>query len=230
MPSRLLRHCLLVAALACLAAWPVRAELSVSVTLTGDLDEIIAVLQQLRAHSAAVRPDEDANPLRIQIQSILSGVAPDAAAPDAALEDTAAEETQPAPPPALRLEEIRSEPETLIPGTAALLTVRVVDEAGVIDTLSARMSGTNAILDLYDNATHGDRVAGDGLWSAAFTVPEDLRPGSQSVSVVAYDATGAPVTVLAENGREMALAKRATLRIGALPEAAEEAAAEAASP
>ena len=198
--NRTLRLSMFVAAAMLVLAAPARAEVTVSVTINGSLDEIIPILELLRDMGIGQETlGEPGDPLRLDIHSVSTvGVAP----------ESPFEEVSPAPvhlepagvpEPATALTAIQFAPSPAEAGQDVLVTVNVLDPEKRVDTLVAEMPTVVAEdFDLYDNGTHGDVTPNDSLWSATLAVPKDLRPGEYGATIQAYDPHGNPVQTAAE--------------------------------
>lgn len=93
-------------------------------------------------------------------------------------------------------------PTELHPGNTALVTVEVKDKNGIIHGITgvAKEVPTER-LKLRDDGQEGDVKAGDGIWSLAVTVPENLNlAGSFNLTFTAYRKDGVPVPVRGEDG------------------------------
>ncbi len=183
------------------AAATAQAELSVTLTLSGDIDEIMQVLERIQGlGEGAEEPRQDR--LRLRIHSIAEEAGA-AEQPGTAEGETAAEpapqaeaETTPEAPatePAVRLEEPLVTPSEAVQGATALVTVRVVDEEHTIDTVAAQVPEAGLTVDLHDSGISGDRMPGDGIWSGNLLVPAELEPGEYTVAIFAFDPYGARV-------------------------------------
>lgn len=171
---------------AVLFAWVSAAagQVRVSVTIEGDVEELIQILEMLENRQKARSADEA--PLRIDLHSLLSE-----------------EEVAPAAPV---FTELGIEPARVQAGERALIRVRLEDEGGVVDTVAGQLGDAGLLqFDLYDNGTHGDAEAEDGVWTYALDVPESAVPGRYTLSVKAYDSNGDEVWVAAEDGTRAAL-------------------------
>jgi hypothetical protein len=78
------------------------------------------------------------------------------------------------------------QPQAVAPGTDIFLAVRCREPGAKI--VSAKVSvrefpGVEATLD--DSGKHGDRIAGDGLWSLSFNVPVEAPPGTYTLQFIA---------------------------------------------
>lgn len=169
-------------------------EVQVTLTISGDLDEILAVVQHLKQMGLGTGDWEPNDPLKLRIHSVqaMPGAEP---APEAAAPAETAPEPMPAPEPALALREASAVPPNPSPGAPVLVSVRVVDEEGRIDTLAATLAKTNVTVDLKDDGSHGDAAAGDGVWSATLPTPADAA-GPYEIQIIAYDANGHPLMAL----------------------------------
>lgn len=199
MNPTLLRILTLVGVIALLPMAMVPAEVTVSVTLSGDMDEIIGILHQLKRLGAG-EGDAAEDPLRLRVHSVMTGedlspevlyVAPPTEAPPA---DEGLEATPEVPPtPALALTNPLLEPNSVAQGDPLLVSVHVVDEASQVDTVTAKVAGTEMSVDLLDNGTNGDVTAGDGIWTATLQLEEDLRPKNYAVDIFIFDVNGQPI-------------------------------------
>ncbi len=189
---------LLTAALAAMAV----ADVQVSITLTGDLDELLGILQQLRRMGyGGGGYDED--PLRLRVHSTHQAQQESVMLPPenetVPVEEEAVPELPPQPVMALNTPAI--EPASAAAGSAVRVTVQVIDMENAIDTLSAILNAANVTADLFDNGQNGDIAAGDGIWSAMLALPPDLPAGQYEVKILAYDANGAPILTLTPDQR-----------------------------
>lgn len=196
------------------------AELQVSVTLTGDIHEILAVLARLRdmgftdAQLPANDPQQTDAP--IEMHSITVGSLDDAAAQDAAPDGPSDPQPEPAPDPAplLALAAPTLTPGTAQPGDAIHIAVAVTDAERRIDTLAVRIDAPDPIVtDLYDTGGQGDAIPGDGVWSCTVALPPELPAGEYPIIVTAYDRDGAPLQAGAPGNPESLLQTRAALSV-----------------
>jgi len=195
---------LLIAAL-CSAA-VAQAELAVSVTITGDLDEILAVLEQLDTMGVGASPADD-DPFKLQMHSILPKLFDETVLLESPPEEPAPvvppELPEPPPEPVLGLLEATVDPAVAKPGATVLLTVKVSDPDHRVDTVVATLGGSDGLgFDLYDNGTKGDAKAGDGIWSCAVPVPAHGSGGQYTVTVRAFDARGDLIRTPSPEGEE----------------------------
>ncbi len=178
------------------------ADVQVSITLTGDLDEMLGILQQLRRMGYG-GGEYDEDPLRLRVHSTHQTQQESVILPPeneaAPLEEEVTPELPPQPVIALNTPAI--EPASAAPGSAVRVTVQVIDMENAIDTLAATLNAANVAADLFDNGQNGDIAAGDGVWSAMLNLPVDLPPGRYEVKILAYDANGAPILTLTADQR-----------------------------
>jgi hypothetical protein len=181
-------------------------DMAISVTISGPIEEIVPLLQHLKELGVGTASSGVEGPAKVQITSVatVSTETPPPAEP-APPEPPAPSPPPPPPKPPLALLNLKAEPGTIKPGGNLLLAVQVSDPDHVVDTVAATIEGMPGSAELYDNATHGDATAGDGLWSAAVTLPPDLAPGEHAVGAKAFNANGIPVTAKAENQPEAPL-------------------------
>ncbi len=164
-------------------------DLSVSVTITGPLDEMVPLLQHLK--DLGVGAPHGSAP-KIEIQSVGTPVTP---APP-----------EPPPKPPLALSDAKSDPAIGKPGANMLLQVAVSDPDHVVDTLAATVEGVPSAVEMYDNGSHGDAAAGDGVWTGTLTLAPEVTPGDHAVEIKAFGANGTPVMKKDEAGAEAPLA------------------------
>ncbi len=164
-------------------------EMSVSVTINGPIEDIVALLQHLKdlGIGSASAPSE--GPYKVTITSVATTTTePEPVAPP------------PPPKPTLELLDAKADPAAVKPGGNVLLTVKVSDPDHVVDTVAATVDGTPGSTELYDNGTQGDAAAGDGIWSATLTVAPQTAPGEHAVNVAAFNTGGNPVMKTTEGG------------------------------
>jgi len=188
-------------------------DMAVSVTISGPIEEIVPLLQHLKELGVGTASSGAAGPAKVQITSVatVSTETPPPAQP--AQPSPPAPPPPPPPKPPLALLNVKAEPGTVKPGGDLLLAVQVSDPDHVVDTVAATIEGVAGSTELYDNATHGDATAGDGIWSAAVTLSPDLTPGEHAVSAKAFNANGSPVTTKAENQPEAPLSAQTKITV-----------------
>lgn len=186
------------------AATHASAEVEVAVTLRGDLDEIITLLTQLQALGVGGQSASE-TPLSVEVQSVSEGAAM----------TEAGEATEPEPEEPRLAFSNPVLPANAGPGAEVALAIQVVDTDHVVDTVAARIENAAIAIDLFDNGTHGDQTAGDGVWSGLLPLPGDLAPGDYKVIFSAFDALGNPVPLLTEDGQISPLTATARLKVNA---------------
>jgi hypothetical protein len=209
-------------------ARPAHAEVDVSVTLSGDIDEIIAVLVQLRnlgiGENIAAQAED---PLRLHVHSIAVGSLDDPPADaeqqGASGADRQAEAPQPAepeqpaappPPPTPNLADATVEPTTAAPGQPVTVTVAANDPDHAIDTVAVEFDTPAPLMrDLYDTGTEGDAQAGDGVWSRRIVLPPDLASGEYTGRIVGFDINGEPLTARTGDGEPRRVQTGVTLTV-----------------
>lgn len=195
---------------------PAAADVTVTVQITGTIEEILPILQMLQQTGLEKAAAEHMEGLKLEIEST-TVAAPETAAPAETAPPAEAAPATPAPPPQPMLGTPTVEPATAKPGDSVLVTVPVADPgdpAGRVDTLAARTAapGTYAF-DLYDNGTQGDAVANDGIWSYRYTVDPNTPAGPLTFEIIAYDASADPVKVRNEAGEEIPLTTQAVVNV-----------------
>lgn len=196
------------------------AGVEVSVTLTGDLDDILSVLQALRDQRGGQvvgQPDEN---MKVQVHSMAVGTieeSPAAGSPRAQLSPIA-----PNALPQAGFSGASIEPSAPSPGASVMVAVRLQDPRHQVDTVSVRLNVPGGFaFDLFDNGGYGDEQAGDGLWKRQITLPGDLAPGDVTATFTAFDVNGQTVTVARADGTSAPLRETAVLHItGPQPSAA----------
>lgn len=183
---------LLVCAVSLLTAGIAGAELKVSVTLSGSVDELLPIIQHLKDMGVGLGA-QAGEAVKLEVHSVITrgeGVADEA----------------PAPEPALALLNPHVEPTAPNPSEEVLIVVRVSDPEHKVDTVAGRFRRYD--FDLYDDGTHGDKVAGDGTWSYAYVLPTDATPGAYTFTIRAFDVHGDPVMREEEDGSASQLATK----------------------
>ena len=116
--------------------------------------------------------------------------------------------------PRLAMMDARSEPAALSAGDDSILCVKVIDTQGVVASVTATVREYREVsLPLNDSGERGDAVAGDGVWSFAFTIPGEAPPGEYNWDFEAFDAGGDPVEVTTEEGGEEPLTAEAAIEV-----------------
>lgn len=195
-----------------LVAFPAGADVQVSVTLSGPIDEILPILNQLKEMGVGTAA-QGQDPLQLRVHSVFEGSAPSPA--QQAPSQTAPTEAAPAPTAVAPegFTDFSVSPNKVAPGKNVLLTVRVNDPQHAVDTVAATVGAMNGVsFDLYDNGSNGDKTAGDGVWSYQLQVPAGLTAKDYEINVAAFDAYGAPV-MIEENGGKIPMQAKTTLGI-----------------
>jgi len=184
-----------------------RAEISVTVTINGDLEEMLPLLEFLQRMGPGPGGQAEESPMKVEVHSIHDE---EEAPRDAAPAPEPEEETLPALP-LLDLQRPTVQPRTAEAGSPAAISVEVLDEAGTVDTMSATLEDSNLAFDLYDS---GERVEGGGaIWAADVLLPENLSPGTHRIRIAAYDANGNAIRVLGPDGGEHELSTTTEIEI-----------------
>ena len=179
---------------------PAHAEVTVSITITGNIDELIPILQKLQELGLG-GATASTDPLQLNVHSVMT-------AEQAAQPVPAAPPTLPAQP---AFSQAAIEPAAAKPGTEVLVTATVADPARAIDTVAASIGETR--VDLFDNGTEGDATAADGIWSRKTVLPATLAAGETAITVHAYNASGEPVTVPGPNNEPTPLTTQAKVTV-----------------
>lgn len=193
--KRVVRGLVLGMALLSLVLLPkAEAEVTISITLTGSIEEILPILQQLQGLGIGVSGQD---PLKLNVHSVMgaeAGQAPGEPAP-------APEVAPPPPPPPLGFTGVVVAPAAAKVGETMTFTATLSDPDHVVDTVAITVGELK--FDLFDNGANGDVTAMDGTWSRAYELPATLTPGTHAGVIQAYDVNGEPVTVK-EEGKEPA--------------------------
>ena len=193
------------------------AELSVSVTISGPLNELLPLLQHLKDMGIGHGGGESG--IKLEMNSVAVPAPGPNTAPVPAPETPAAQPApapaapQPPPKPILGFSEALVTPAIAKAGTTVLVSVRVSDPDHQVDTIAATVVGTPGVVDLYDNGTHGDVTAADGIWSAAVTLDSQVKPGDYLVSITAYNRNGLAVMVPGPDKQEIPLSGQAKMTV-----------------
>lgn len=175
-----------------------QTEITVSITLTGPVDELIPLLEQLKnmgigegLHTSA------AEGLEVRIHSV------------ATQEDPKTETEKPKPITAFTGAAVK--PQRVAAGKKVLITAHVNDAGRKIDTVVATLTGGKVShFDLFDNGTRGDAQAGDGIWSVLWPVHPSETGGQHSVVFHAYDANGDRLSLAKRDGKTTPMTYRTT--------------------
>ncbi|MBI1320032.1 MAG: hypothetical protein GC168_13970 [Candidatus Hydrogenedens sp.] len=174
--------------IAAFAAAGAHAEIKISLEIEGTVGEIMQVLRTLKDAGLGGEPGRPEEGMKLEVHSSAS---PEGEAP--------AEMPVPeAPPaPALAFHELTVEPGVVRAGEVVHVRVRLSDPDMRVDTVEATLThgDQSFAFDLFDNASHGDATANDGLWSVDALMPQASDVGEFTLVLRAYDSLGAPVTV-----------------------------------
>lgn len=193
-----------VIAVAFLMLWAgaAAAEVTATLTIEGDLKELLQIMEQLNRMVGGKPGKAAAESAKLQLHSVSPvPVKPATPAPAAAAAASPAPATAPAatpappPVPAVDLLDAAVTPASVKAGEKATVTVSLVDDLASVDTIAMQVAGSEEAVDLADNGMNADAEAGDNTWSAEFTVPAGLAPGEHRVQIRAYDAKGGVVNV-----------------------------------
>jgi len=89
---------------------------------------------------------------------------------------------------AIQISEIKLVPNPLIAGRKAKVTCKVTADAGVESVQVYDPRGW--LLTMYDDGTHGDEVAEDGVYTLEETVPYDADAGTYYATLIVKDKSG----------------------------------------
>ena len=200
---------ILTALIAVTCAGAAHAEINVTVSISGTLDEILPILRHLQDLGIGVA-GKDA--MKLQVHSVMSGT-----------------EAAPGAPAPLGFQAAAVAPVSAKAGETVLITAKVGDPDHVVDTVAATVGGET--VDLYDNGTNGDVTALDGTWSRSVALPATIPSGDAVIVLTAYDVSGDAVHVTAPDGTKAPVTAKATVTVlpGSAPAPAP-AAAPAATP
>ncbi|MDZ4861257.1 MAG: hypothetical protein SGI88_19975 [Candidatus Hydrogenedentes bacterium] len=179
---------LLIVGVACV---PAHANVQVSITITGTVEELIPILQKLQELGLGGAPAAD-DPLKLNVHSVMS-------------EDE--------PMPAVVVPSFTAaavEPAMAKAGDSVLITATVADLGRHVDTVAASIGG-GARVDLFDNGTEGDVTAGDQIWSRQTVLPA-IPAGEVIVSISAYNANGEAIVTQA-TGEDAPLTTEAKMTV-----------------
>ena len=202
------------------------AELSVSVTISGPLDELLPLLQHIKDMGIGHGGGE--NGIKLEMNSVAAPVngpvpapvpntepSPSVPAPNGTPSSPAPAPAAPQPPPkpVLGFSDTLATPAIAKAGTTVLVSVRLSDPDHQVDTVAATVVGTPGVVDLYDNGTHGDVTAADGIWSAAVTLDAQVKPGDYLITITAYNRNGLAVMVPGPDKQEIPLSGQAKMTV-----------------
>ncbi len=89
---------------------------------------------------------------------------------------------------AISIDEVKYTPDPMTAGGKVKATCKVTSD---VDIESVKLYDPDyQVTQAYDDGTHGDDVAGDGIYTLETTVPYDAPPGTYYVTLVATDKEG----------------------------------------
>ena len=89
---------------------------------------------------------------------------------------------------AVQFSDLRIEPDPLQPGKQVKVTCRITSPNGIESVKVYDPRGW--ALTAYDDGTHGDEVAGDGVYTLVEQVPYDAPPGEYTVTAIVTEKQG----------------------------------------
>lgn len=192
----------IIGALAAIAfvAMQAMAETTVSITINGPIEDMVALLQHLKDIGVGSVPGPSNGQYKVTIKSV-------------ATTTTETAQAQAPEKPPLALEDAKAEPAAAKPGDAVLVTVKVSDPDHAIDTIAAAVDGAQGSTELYDNGAQGDATAADGTWTASVVLSPQTAPGEHVITISAYNAAGNPVMKAAENQASVPLAAQIKITV-----------------
>lgn len=178
--------------------------LEVTLTLRGNEEEILSILQCIReAGKVTSAGAETEDPLKVHIYSS---------------SETAMRESSDLPLVGFR--EILVEPEKPRSGEKVRIVARVSDSGNAIDTMSVSILGTAMTVDMRDDGQMGDEQAGDGVWTGIMEIPPTVY-GIRTFIVTGYDAQGKIIRLMNPDGTWKSLVGSISVEIVVSPPAEE---------
>ena len=174
------------------------AEVTISITLTGSIDEILPILQHLQGLGLGTAGTDA---LKLNVHSVMGAEAGEVPAPAPAEPAPAPEVAPPPPPPTLGFTGVVVTPAAAKAGETMTFSATLSDPDHVVDTVAITVGELK--FDLFDNGANGDVTAMDGTWSRAYELPATLTAGAHAGVIQAYDVNGEPVMVK-EEGKDPA--------------------------
>ena len=189
---------LTLALLAVLFVPAARADVSISITISGSIEELLPILRQLQNMGVGTG-DSAEDPLKLNVHSVMSG--DDVALPGIEAAPMEAAPAEPAPEPEPEPATLGFQGATVTPasakaGESVLFSAQVSDPDHVVDTVGLTVG--DITFDLLDNGANGDEKAMDGTWSRNYALPATLKAGDYVATITAYDVNGAAVAVIEE--------------------------------
>lgn len=177
------------------------SELTVSISISGPVDDLIPLLEQLKEMGIGEGSTTISNSsVEVQFHSIASK------------EDGTLAAVK--PKPVTNFTGATISPQKVKAGKSTLLSAEISDPDRRVDTVEASLKGhTQTWIDLYDNGTRGDVISGDGTWSVLLAVPESAAGGQYSIIFSAYDTNGDPVQLTTSSGKKVPMTLRSSLLV-----------------
>ena len=89
---------------------------------------------------------------------------------------------------AIEISDVKIEPYPIQPGKKVKVTAKITSPNGIESVKVYDPRGW--VLTAYDDGTHGDEVAGDGIYTLVEEVPFDAPPGEYYATLVVTDKAG----------------------------------------
>lgn len=180
------------------AAVSASGEIQISVTISGNLEEMLPILMQLKESGSQIKLESD-DVVRVQVHSVTTEKED-----MTAVQEADQLKTPTASYPALV--EPKVAPESIKAGEEITLTVNLEDTNRVVDTLSAEVEIPKPFaVDLFDKGDEGDEVAGDNVWTRKLMIPADTPVGSYEIRISAFNADGEPIQIVKPDGTQAPL-------------------------
>ncbi len=181
-----------------------RAEIKTQIVISGNIDELIEVLERLRELGFGATVDSG-NGSKIKLHSVMDE------------KEIGRGFTAPPPEPeviGLAFFWARAEPKVARPEGTVLIEAKLSDPWREVVSIKATLKGGSFSFDLIDKGNGGDRVARDGIWSFGLKLPEEPDARRYGVKIVAYDKNGEIVTVEDEGGKTLPLITETSFEVG----------------
>lgn len=183
-----------------------RAEVTVSITINGTLEELAPFMEQLRELNIDINAKgQREEPLKLQMLSVTP-------APEEKVLEEKAPKPKP-PEPTLALMKPAVNPNVAKAGQIVRVAVKAYDKDRRIDTLSIAVVGSGVTGDLYDNGTGIDAEPNDGMWEGSIEIPGNIKPATYTLKVLAYDVNGVRITKINPDGSKDVLKSETILKI-----------------
>ena len=89
---------------------------------------------------------------------------------------------------AITITDLNMTPYPMVPGKKAKGTAKIISDEK-IESVKLH-TPEYRVMTAYDDGTHGDEVAGDGVYTVEDTVPFDAPAGTYDFTIVATDVKG----------------------------------------